>query len=90
LAYLSGMKTTIELPDDLLQALRIRAAEEGRSMKALLTEALRSYFGKQPKAKKPRILKYHEMPIIKDGKPAKQGEEITPERVAEVLWGSKE
>jgi plasmid stability protein len=33
-------KTTLELPTDLLRRVKARAAEQGRSMKSLITEAL--------------------------------------------------
>jgi plasmid stability protein len=33
-------KTTLELPVDLLRRVKMRAAEQGRSMKSLVTEAL--------------------------------------------------
>jgi plasmid stability protein len=33
-------KTTLELPGDLLRRVKARAAEQGRSMKSLVTEAL--------------------------------------------------
>jgi len=85
-----GMKTTIELPDDLMQRIKIRAAEEGRSMKDLLTEALNDLFRHSKKVKKVRILSPSEMPIIKGGHKARPGEEVTPERIAEVLYGSGE
>jgi hypothetical protein len=35
------VKTTIELPDELLRVAKAVAAREGRSLKELLTEALR-------------------------------------------------
>ena len=34
------MKTTLELPADLLRRIKAKAAVQGRSMKALITEAL--------------------------------------------------
>lgn len=34
------MKTTLELPDDLLRRTKAKAAERGRSMKDFITEAL--------------------------------------------------
>lgn len=34
------VKTTLELPTDLLRRIKARAAEQGRSMKVLVTEAL--------------------------------------------------
>jgi plasmid stability protein len=33
-------KTTLELPTELLRRVKARAAEQGRSMKSLITEAL--------------------------------------------------
>jgi hypothetical protein len=33
-------KTTLELPADLIRRVKARAAEQGRSMKSLVTEAL--------------------------------------------------
>ena len=33
-------KTTLELPTDLVRRVKTRAAEQGRSMKSLITEAL--------------------------------------------------
>ncbi|MET0822425.1 MAG: hypothetical protein ABWY58_15790 [Aeromicrobium sp.] len=35
------MRTTMNLPDDLYRAARVRAAEEGRTVTSLLEEALR-------------------------------------------------
>ena len=36
------MKTTLELPDDLLREVKIRAAQQNRRMKDVIAEALRS------------------------------------------------
>ena len=33
-------RTTLELPSDLLRRVKARAAQQGRSMKSLITEAL--------------------------------------------------
>ena len=80
------MKTTIELPDELFRRLKMRAAEEGRTMKDILTELVRgSLASTSAKRKKAKPL-----PIIKGGRPAKPGEGMTPDRVAEILWGSGE
>ncbi len=81
------MKTTLELPDDLMRAIKVRAAEEGRSIKDLLTELLRRAIGPS-KPKKKRILKCGELPIRRGGRSAAPGKENTPERVAEILWGT--
>ena len=36
------MKTTLELPDDLLREVKIRAAQQNRRMKDVIADALRS------------------------------------------------
>jgi len=81
------MKTTLELPDDLMREIKVRAAEEGRTIKDLLTELLRRAIGPS-KSKKKRILKHKDLPIRRGGKPATPGMEMTPDRVAEILWGT--
>lgn len=35
------MRTTVNLPDELYRAVRVRAAQEGRTVTSLLEEALR-------------------------------------------------
>jgi hypothetical protein len=39
------MRTTVDLPDELLRQARTRAAEEGTTLTALLTEGLRLRLG---------------------------------------------
>ena len=43
------MKTTIDLPDDLLREVKLRAVLEGRTVKALVTDCLRQALGILPK-----------------------------------------
>jgi hypothetical protein len=46
------MKTTLELPDDLFRSAKIAAAQQGRSLKHLFTEALREKLkGPKPEAR---------------------------------------
>jgi len=42
------MKTTVDLPDDLLIEAKKRAAEERRSLRSLLVEGLRAVLEKGP------------------------------------------
>ncbi|HRH69327.1 MAG TPA: hypothetical protein PLB89_07465 [Flavobacteriales bacterium] len=79
------MKTTIELPDDLLRAMKVRAAKEGRSLKELLTAILRSAM-KSSSATTVGKSGGGQLPVLRTSK-AKAGREMTPERIAEVLWG---
>lgn len=39
------MKTTVDIPDAILKQLRVRAANEGTSMKNLIAAALRQFLG---------------------------------------------
>lgn len=81
------MKMTFDLPADVAQRLRMRAAEEGIKLKDLIAEACRTFLSQpinMPKKGKARKLPF---PIFKGGHPAKPGEELTPEKVDEILWG---
>ena len=83
------MKMTFDLPPDVAQRLKMRAAEEGLKLKDLIAEACRAFLSgphKRPVQRSKKI----EYPTLKGGRPAKPGEEMTPERVAEILWGSGE
>jgi hypothetical protein len=44
------MRTTIDLPDDLIRAAKARAAERGESLKELFTRAIVGELGGPPKA----------------------------------------
>ena len=44
------MKTTVELPDALYRKLKSTAAEEGRSIKQILTEAVTERLRRGPRA----------------------------------------
>jgi hypothetical protein len=39
------MKTTLDLPDDLMIAVKVRAARENRKLKEIISEALRRDLG---------------------------------------------
>ncbi len=47
------MRTTVDLPDELLRQARARAAEEGRSLTSLLSDGLRLRLAAQPPAPVP-------------------------------------
>lgn len=80
------MKMTFDLPADLALRLKVKAAEEGLKLKDLLAEACRMFLDQPQKPKKAKAKKYP-FPIFKGGHPAKPGEELTPEKVDEILWG---
>ena len=82
------MKTTIDLPDDLVRKLKIRAAREGRKMKDVAAEYLRKGLAAQASVKheaRPVIVKDKKtgLPVIQ-GRGTPKGD-LTPERVAQIL-----
>ena len=78
------MKTTVELPDELLRELKIRAARTGRSLKDLMTDLLQEGLDavdRQPGSVGTTV----SLPLVVCAHPATPEQEATPERVAAVL-----
>lgn len=78
------MKTTLDLPDDLMQTVKIRAIRENRKLKDMITDLLRRGLAQEPgdlAAVRNRV----QLPLIHCAHEARPGEEMTPDRVAEVL-----
>ena len=78
------MKTTLELPDELMSEVRVRAAKEGRKLKDLVAELIRSGLEQETRpggAPGPRPA----LPLIECAHRASPGEEMTADRVAQVL-----
>lgn len=77
------MKVTLDLPDELIKAAKFRALEENRKLKDMVAELLRRGLASRLEASPvPRRTRF---PLIAGGHPAAEGEEMTPERVAELL-----
>lgn len=78
------MKTTLDLPDDLMRAVKIRAVEENRRLKDTIADVLRGGLsqGRGVPAAGRRRLK---LPLVECAHEARPDQEMTPERVAEVL-----
>ena len=71
------MKTTLDLPDDLMRDVKIRAAQEQKKLKDTITELLRKGMaaGQKPSAKLPKAVKLRGGPIT------------TKEIEAAIAWG---
>jgi len=82
------MKTTLELPDDLMREVKIRAAQQGRKMKDIMAETLRS--GLFPKsavgqAPKPRITKHPTLGhLVVTGTPNAPASSMTIEQILQL------
>ena len=60
------MKTTLELPDDLVRAIKLRAIHEGRKLKDVIADLLRAGLAPVPKSGRrngPKLPK--SLPLIK-------------------------
>lgn len=77
------MKTTVELPDELMRAVKIRAASEGRKLKEVMAELVARGLAEAPS--QPGDRRRVRLPIVLCSHPARPGEEMTPDRVAEIL-----
>ena len=78
------MKTTLDLPDDLMRAIKVRAAEEDRRLKDLIAELLRKSLDRLPSKPETRR-KRVKLPLVHCAHRARPDDEMTPERVAQIL-----
>jgi len=77
------MKTTLDLPDELMRAVKMRAVREDRRLKDVIAELLRAGLAEDREAPRPghRV----KLPLIHVPHAAAPGKELTPERIAEIL-----
>jgi hypothetical protein len=78
------MKTTLDLPDDLVREVKIHAVHENRKLKDAVADLLRRGLSQKHGmlVTPQRRLK---LPLVECAHGARPEEEMTPERVAEVL-----
>ncbi len=76
------MKATIELPDELMREIKIRAAREDRKLKDLVADLLRQALrDDRPSQKQYRV----QFPLIHTAHPAAPGQELTPDVIHQIL-----
>jgi plasmid stability protein len=80
--YSGQVKTTIELPDDLIREIKVRAAREDRKLKDLIADLLRRGLAANESSRDVRHRV--KLPLI-HGQPPDPGEEVTPERMKQIL-----
>lgn len=82
------MKTTLDLPAELMRAVKISAAEDNRKLKDTIADLLeRGLAGEAMTSRKGR--RRVRLPLVRCAHRARQGEEVTPERAAEILLGEE-
>lgn len=86
------MKTTLDLPDDLVRQLKLRALREGRKLKDAAADVLRAGLAARARGggaaeAPPVVVKDRKtgLPVIQCRRAAPPGREMTPERVAGLL-----
>ena len=78
------MKTTLDLPDELMRAVKIRAAEENLELREVVANLLR--LGLVAASAEQRTVRNRvQFPLVECAQPAPPGEELTAERVAAIL-----
>jgi hypothetical protein len=78
------MKTTLDLPDDVVRAVKMRAVEENRKLKDIIADLLRRGLAQEPRLQE-EIRSRVRLPLVECAHEARPGEEVTPERAADVL-----
>lgn len=78
------MKTTLELPDELMRVVKIRAVNEGRRLKDVMAELIRRGLAEGTEPSGAALTKVR-VPLIQCAHPARPEEEMTPDRVAQIL-----
>lgn len=78
------MKTTLELPDELMRQVKMHAVRENRKLKDVVADLLRRGLVAQSEAATaaPRRV---QLPLIRGAHPARPEDEMTPERLADAL-----
>jgi hypothetical protein len=77
------MKTTLDLPDDLVREVKIRAIHENRKLKDAVADLLRR--GLAHPCRGPKARRRVALPLVECARAARPEEEVTPERAAGIL-----
>ena len=78
------MKTTLDSPDESIRAVKVRAAEENVNPQAVIASPPRLSLAADSTEKR-TVRTRVQFPLVACPRPAKPGEELTPERVAAIL-----
>lgn len=80
----ANMKTTFELPDELMREVKIRAVNENRRIKDVVTEAIRRGLAMQDSVSD--SVQYRvRLPLVETAHRANTDDEMTPDKVASLL-----
>ena len=80
-----SVKTTIDIPDDLLRSMKMRAVQEGRKFKDVAAEIFRRGLAQPKVAANSAVRQRVKLPLIQCRHPAASKATLTPDQVADVL-----
>ena len=83
------MKTTLDLPDDLVRAMKLRVVHEGKKLKHLAAELLRIGLGQAVETGGEGAVRTVKLPLVECAHGASPGDEVTPGRAADILLGQE-
>lgn len=81
------MKTTVELPDELVREVKVRAAQEGRRLKDVMAEVVRR--GLAAPVRQHMTSSRVRLPLVQCAHPARPSHEMTPQRTAQILLAAE-
>ena len=81
------MKTTLDLPNDLVREIKLKAVHEGRKLKDAMADLLRAGLAARAAKAEERTARKRKprLPLVKCRHAATPATEMTPQRVADVL-----
>ena len=84
---LPNVKTTLDLPNDLVREIKLKAVHEGRKLKDAMADLLRAGLaaGAAKAEERTARKKKTRLPLVKCRHDATAATEMTPQRVADLL-----
>jgi hypothetical protein len=82
------MKTTFDLPPELVRQLKLRAVQDGRKLKDLATDLLRHGLAASTVSEASPVVKkdkFTGLPVIQCRRAPRGGQHPTPEQIAAIL-----
>ena len=78
------MKTTVDLPDELVRELETRAVQQNRELKDVVADLLRRGLAAEA-GRSTAVRERVRLPLIQCAHRAEPGKEVTPDRAAQIL-----
>jgi plasmid stability protein len=77
------MKTTLDIPEELIRKMKIRAATEGRKLREVVTDVIEK--GLAVRTTSPEREHRVRLPLVHCEKKVRPEDQLTPEQIDEIL-----